>query len=74
MTAPTQLNMETEVRELFEAKIREFAAFCAEHWTLTEYDLKTELTDKSPDYAAGYNAALTDGVKNAAEHWLDERQ
>ena len=70
--APTSLDLETEVRELFEAKLREFIAFCAQHWTLTDQDLAGDFSDKSPEYQNGYNAALTDGLDGALSCWLEE--
>jgi hypothetical protein len=74
MEAPDFLDLETEVRDLFEKKLREFAAFCAENWTTSEAECQT-LTVPSPcpaEYARGYNVALKDGISGAMDHWLDE--
>ncbi len=74
MTAPHFFDLETEVRELFEKKLREFVAFCAENWTTTEAEVQT-LTIPTSDpatYARGFNDAMGDGLSGAADHWLDE--
>lgn len=74
MDAPLWFDLETEVRELFDKKIREFVAFCGQHWTMTEAEAET-LTDPTPSpaaYARGYTEAMQDGLQNAADHWLDE--
>ena len=74
MSAPEHLDLETEIRDLFEKKMREFAAFCAENWTTSEEECRS-LTDPSPcpsEYARGYNAAVKDGISGALDHWLDE--
>ena len=76
MTAPDRLNLETEVRDLFVAKLTEFAAFCAEQWIMTPRDM-LELTEpcEHPDaYRQGYNAAMTNGLTGAMQHWLDESE
>lgn len=66
------LDLQSEVRELFAEKLREFAKFCGEHWTLSERDL-AELNPKhSEEYRQGYNAAMTDGLEGALSLWLDE--
>ena len=74
MTAPHHLDLETEIRDLFTAKMQEFAAFCSENWQLTEADMATlfEMQPNPDVYRAGYNAAITDGIKGALAHWLDE--
>jgi hypothetical protein len=74
MTAPDTFNLETEVRELFAAKLREFAAFCAENWLTTAKECEAlSKPSKAPaEYARGYNEAMTDGIIGALEHWLDE--
>ena len=74
MTAPLTFDLETEVRELFVAKMREFVTFCGEHWGMTKADAET-LTNPvaCPEHwAAGYTAAMTDGLPDALEFWLDE--
>ena len=35
MTVPDKFDLTTEVRDLFEQKLREFAAFCAMNWDMT---------------------------------------
>ena len=67
-------DLETEVRELFAAKLREFAAFCAENWLTTAQECEAlNKPSKAPaEYARGYNDALTRGLDGAMEHWLDE--
>ena len=74
MTAPDHLNLETEIYDLFAAKLQEFAAFCRENWQITEAEMPELLPSQShPDaYRAGYNAAITDGIDGALAHWLDE--
>lgn len=74
MSAPPHLNLETEVHELFEAKLREFAAFLAEHWLMAEGEAMN-LTNPSIcpiEYERGYNDAMTTGIEGALDHWLDE--
>ena len=73
MTEP-HMNIETEVRELFSAKMREFAVFCAENWTITarEAETLTNPTTCTKSYARGYNDAISDGLSGALDHWLDE--
>ena len=72
--APHTFNLETEVRELFAAKLREFAAFCGENWLTSakECENLTRPSKVPAEYARGYNDALTDGLQGALEHWLDE--
>ena len=77
MTAPLHLDIETEVRDLFQAKLAEFVAFCGEHWTLTEKDLAEivrPIAAKTIEaaYREGYNAAMTDGLPGALQCWADE--
>lgn len=74
MTAPTTFDLETEVRELFIAKLQEFAAFCADNWQLTEKDMAEIVAPcEHPEaYRQGYNAAMTDGLTGALDHWRDE--
>lgn len=67
-------DLTTEVRDLFEAKMREFAHFCAHNWTMTKAEAET-LTEPSQapgEYARGYNDAMGRGLEGALEHWLDE--
>ena len=64
------LDIEAEVRALFEAKLREFAAFCRQEWTMGEKDMADMGLEWSSEYAAGYNAGITDGVDGALDHWL----
>lgn len=71
---PLHLDIEAEVRALFEAKLREFAAFCAQNWTMTTAEAETLTTPvASPEHwATGYTAAMTSGVTDALEFWLAE--
>lgn len=74
MTAPDTFDLETEVRDLFEKKLREFTAFCRENWQLTDRDM-TEIVypvEHGPSYQQGYNSAMSDGIGGALDHWLDE--
>lgn len=74
MTAPDHLNLESEVYDLFVAKMHEFAAFCRENWQLTEAEI-AQIVDPQPhpdSYRAGYNAAITDGIDGALAYWLHE--
>jgi hypothetical protein len=71
---PFYLDIELEVRELFAAKMAEFAAFCAQKWTMTAdeaRDLIKPIEDPAK-YVEGYNAAMTDGVAGAIDFWLEE--
>ena len=72
--APPHLDLETEVRDLFAAKLREFAAFCASDWLTSpaECEALTRPSANPKEYARGYNEALTSGLAGALEHWLDE--
>ena len=74
MTFPDHLNLETEVRDLFETKLREFVTFCTENWVLTPKDMLElfEPCEHPSTYRQGYNAAMTNGIAGALEHWLDE--
>ena len=74
MSAPLTFDLTTEVRGLFEQKLREFAAFCAENWDMT-IDQAMTLTDPTESpvaYTRGYNDAMSTGLVGALEHWLDE--
>lgn len=68
----TKLDLEREVHQLFAAKMREFAEFCAEHWTLTKKDMAKLHPEYSEEYRNGYNAAMGDGVSAALASFLDE--
>lgn len=72
--APHTFDLETEVRDLFEKKLREFAAFCAEHWDMTvdQAMTLTNPTESPVAYTRGYNDAMSNGLESALEHWLDE--
>lgn len=74
MTAPQTFDLETEVRELFAAKMREFVAFCAENWLTNAAECQnlTRPSISPEQYARGYNEAMTDGLSGALDHWLDE--
>ena len=76
MTAPYKFDLETEVRDLFEAKMREFATFCAEQWLMTKEQAEclTEPSQAPSEYVRGYNAAMSDGFGGALEYWLDETE
>lgn len=67
-----RLDLSEEVRALFEAKMREFQAFVAAEWTLTEQEVAEFHGEKEPAFCEGYNAALTDGLDGAISHWLGE--
>ena len=70
------LDLETEVKELFAKKLRQFAAFCAQSWTMTaeEAQTLTQPVNDPQQWAEGYNAAMTGGLSGALEHWLEEGQ
>ena len=71
--APFSIDLEQEVKDLFETKMREFIAFCANNWQLTDKDLLTvDGQAHSPEYQRGYNAAITDGLPGALDFWFDE--
>lgn len=74
MTGPLHLNLETEIHDLFEAKLREFAAFLAEHWQMKPGEALTLTTPSAhpSEYERGYNDAMTSGIEGALDHWLDE--
>jgi hypothetical protein len=71
------LDLETDVRDLFIAKLREFEAFCRENWQMTEQDMRDIIrpiaaTTLQDAYIEGYNAAMTDGLTGALDLWTDE--
>lgn len=68
-----RLDLETEIRELFIAKFKEFAKFCAE-MQVTQADIEKDdwAQDLSEEYLKGYNAGLTDGVETALSLWTEE--
>lgn len=72
--AHTNFSLEAEVEELFRAKMREFAAWAAENWTMTakEAETLTMPTACPAEYANGYTAAMTDGLSDALDFWIDE--
>lgn len=74
MDVPHHINLEAEVQELFATKMREFAAFCAEHWTMTkaEAETLTKPVVAPQHWAEGYTYAMQEGIKDALEFWLDE--
>ncbi|MBR9837000.1 MAG: hypothetical protein GYB50_03795 [Rhodobacteraceae bacterium] len=65
-----KLDIEAEVRALFEAKLREFAAFCRQEWQMSAKERAEMGLEWSEEYSAGYNAGITDGVDGALDHWL----
>ena len=68
------LDLETEVHNLFRAKMIEFIEWSKENWTITDKDLEKPddwFAGKSPEYREGYNAAL-DGLDGAFECWNEE--
>lgn len=69
-----QFSLEIEVEELFRAKMREFAAWAAENWTMTTEEAETlvEPTAVPSEYAKGYTAAMTDGLSDALDCWINE--
>lgn len=69
-----RFSLEAEVEELFRAKMKEFAEWCAENWTMTEAEAQslTEPTAVPAEYAKGYTAAMTDGLRDALEFWMEE--
>lgn len=69
-----RLCLQSEVEELFRTKMREFAEWAAENWTMTaqEAETLTTATASPPEYAKGYTAAMTDGLADALECWMDE--
>ena len=74
MTDLAHFSLEAEVEELFRAKMKEFASWAAENWTMTEAEAMT-LTDPSScpaEYAKGYTAAMTDGLRDALDLWMGE--
>lgn len=75
-TAPPFLDLESEVKDLFAKKLREFAAFCAENWTMTADEAQTlTVPVTNPEqWARGYNAAMTDGLTGAMEHWINDSE
>jgi hypothetical protein len=69
---PLHLDLEAEVAELFRAKMREFLAFCSEHWQLTDKDMAELHPARGAEYRDGYNAAITDGLEGAFATWAEE--
>jgi hypothetical protein len=66
------LDIAAEVHELFAAKLREFAAFCAKEWLLDENEPTYIGQPVTPDFLRGYNAAMADGLESAVEFFLEE--
>jgi hypothetical protein len=67
-------SLEAEVEELFRAKMKEFSEWAAENWTMTEAEAQTltEPTAVPSEYAKGYTAAMTDGLRDALDLWMGE--
>lgn len=74
MVDTPRFSLEAEVEELFRAKMREFAAWAADNWTMTEAEAQTltEPTACPAEYAKGYTAAMTQGLSGALECWMEE--
>ena len=74
MSDTPRFSLEAEVEELFRAKMREFAAWAADNWTMTEAEAQTlsEPTAVPAEYAKGYTAAMTDGLRDALDCWMEE--
>jgi len=74
VTAPLHLDLETEIRELFETTMRNFVEFCATNWCMTaaEAETLTEPTANPAEYARGYTAAMQTGLEGALAFWLDD--
>ncbi len=68
-----RLDLENEVRELFIAKLKEFAKFCAE-MAIDENEIERDpwASEKGKDYIEGYNAGVTDGVDGALSMFIEE--
>jgi len=69
---PETLDLESEVQALFKAKLREFAAFCREHFIIQESDKADWASELSDDQISGYNQAMTEGVDMALDCWCEE--
>jgi hypothetical protein len=71
-SAPIQIDLEEEVKDLLRRKMDEFARFCAEHWQITsDRDHEQTFPGTSLDFRAGYNHAMTDGLTGAIECWFE---
>jgi len=66
------LDLEQEVHDLFVRKIGEFVEFCGTQWLMTDADAANLVPERSADWRAGYNAALTDGLTGALDCWKEE--
>ena len=65
-------NLEADVAELFAKKMREFAAWAGENWTITheEAETLTKPTESPKAYARGYNEGLA-SLPDALDIWLE---
>ena len=74
MTTPDHFHLETEVHELFAVKFRAFAEFCAKNWLMADGEALTLAipTSCATEYERGYNDAMSSGLQDALDHWLDE--
>lgn len=74
MSDQPRFSLEAEVEELFRAKMREFAEWAAVNWTMTEAEAQTltEPTANPAEYAKGYTAAMTYGMRDALDLWMGE--
>ncbi|MGR9252690.1 hypothetical protein [Rhizobium leguminosarum] len=68
------INLEYQVSELFRLKMEEFAAWCAENWTVTEFQAKADnIFDAKPaGFREGYNEAMQN-LRGAVDCFLEER-
>jgi hypothetical protein len=79
MTADKRLTIQSlnnKMSELIVDGFHDFAAFCAENWTMTEAEAEclTVPTDAPSEYARGYTDAMKIGLPDAMELWLEEGQ
>lgn len=71
MAGPAILLADAE--ELINRAITDFAAWTAQHWTMTEAEAQTltKPTAAPAEYDRGYREALQ-SLPDAAAHWLEE--
>jgi hypothetical protein len=66
-------SIEAEIDELFRAKMKEFALWAAENWTMSEREAQDlTMPSASPkEYARGYSEGIA-SIPDALDCWLEE--
>lgn len=66
-------SIEAEIDELFRAKMKEFAAWATENWTMSEKEAQdlTKPSANPKEYARGYSEGIA-SIPDALDYWLEE--